>query len=349
MANGTDLQEAYKKAILENMPNQKKGIDWESMITSSIPSLTKIIAATTMNPEEAAAVSQMSDVDAQRLQAQREAYKQAQAQKQKDFLQILRDQMSQEESAKRYEEEKAFKEGQAKTQAEQFAQELELKKAKQAEDLATKQRELALKQMEIDAKVKSGENLTPEQKKYLTDVGANKAEAEKEYNKAVANYEPTKKQIQRALEILPKTYTGLTKGIEQTGARALSGVQKLFGMSPKDEKLANTAELNSIIGGQVISLLKSTFGAQLSDSERQYLVDLFSAGSTATQEEKRKALENILTRLDTDLETKKQNAKSYGIKIEEPEITGQKATEQKTKNVFEGTTKSGAKIKVIKE
>ena len=96
MANGTDLQEAYKKAILENMPNQKKGIDWESMITSSIPSLTKIIAATTMNPEEAAAVSQMSDVDTQRLQAQREAYKQAQAQKQKDFLQILKDQMSQD-------------------------------------------------------------------------------------------------------------------------------------------------------------------------------------------------------------------------------------------------------------
>ena len=121
MANGTDLQEAYKKAILENMPNQKKGIDWESMITSSIPGLTKIIAATTMNPEEAAAVSQMSDVDAQRLQAQREAYKQAQEQKQKDFLQILKDQMSQEESAKRYEEEKGFKEGQAKTQAEQFA------------------------------------------------------------------------------------------------------------------------------------------------------------------------------------------------------------------------------------
>ena len=350
MANGTDLQEAYKKAILENMqPKNTKEEMWASVIENALPNIGKIVAATTMSGAGSQAFNQATDEGMARSQAQRQAYKLAQEQKQKDFLQILKDQMSQEESAKRYEEEKGFKEGQAKTQAEQFAQELELKKAKQAEDLATKQRELALKQMEIDAKTKSGENLTPEQKKYLTDVGANKAEVEKEYNKALANYEPTKKQIQRALEILPKTYTGLTKGIEQTGARALSGVQKLFGASPKDEKLANTAELNSIIGGQVVSLLKSTFGAQLSDSERQYLVDLFSAGSTATQEEKRKALENILTRLDTDLETKKQNAKSYGIKIEEPEITGQKATEQKTKNVFEGTTKSGAKIKVIKE
>ena len=71
--------------------------------------------------------------------------------------------MEQEQEGQRYEQEKGFKESQAKTQAEQFAQELELKKAKQAEDLATKQRELALKQLELNQKGKE-EKLTPSEK-----------------------------------------------------------------------------------------------------------------------------------------------------------------------------------------
>lgn len=295
MANGTDLQEAYKKAILENMPNQKKGIDWESMITSSIPSLTKIIAATTMNPEEAAAVSQMSDVDAQRLQAQREAYKQAQEQKQKDFLQILKDQMSQEESAKRYEEEKGFKEGQAKTQAEQFAQELELKKAKQAEDLATKQRELALKQLELDQKGKE-EKLTPSEKKYEEARGAGKAKAQIEYEESLANFEPLEKQLMEAIELVPNTVTGPLSGLDITARR--------YGFGSKD-KLANTARLQTIINKQVLAGL-SNFKGAISDKEREFLEKMVGGGAGATAKEIQSRLNTILENLRNDVKSKQK-------------------------------------------
>lgn len=295
MANGTDLQEAYKKAILENMPNQKKGIDWESMITSSIPSLTKIIAATTMNPEEAAAVSQMSDVDAQRLQAQREAYKQAQEQKQKDFLQILKDQMAQEQEGQRYEEEKRFKEGQAKTQAEQFAQELELKKAKQAEDLATKQRELALKQLELDQKGKE-EKLTPSEKKYEEARGTGKAKAQIDYEEAMANFEPLEKQLMEAIELVPNTVTGPLSGLDITARR--------YGLGSKD-KLANTARLQTIINKQVLAGLQNFKGA-ISDKEREFLEKMVGGGTGATAKEIQSRLNTILENLRNDVKSKQK-------------------------------------------
>lgn len=90
MANGTDLQEAYKKAILENMqPKNTKEEMWANVIESALPNIGKIVAATTMSGAGAQAFNQATDEGMARSQAQRQAYKLAQEQKQKDFLQIL--------------------------------------------------------------------------------------------------------------------------------------------------------------------------------------------------------------------------------------------------------------------
>lgn len=304
MANGTDLQEAYKKALLENMqPKNTKEEMWANVIESALPNIGKIVAATTMSGAGSQAFNQATDEGMARSQAQREAYKQAQAQKQKDFLQILRDQMSQEESAKRYEEEKGFKESQAKTQAEQFAQELELKKAKQAEDLATKQRELALKQLELDQKGKE-EKLTPSEKKYEEARGTGKAKAQIDYEEAIANFEPLEKQLMEAIELVPNTVTGPLSGLDITARR--------YGLGSKD-KLANTARLQTIINKQVLAGLQNFKGA-ISDKEREFLEKMVGGGTGATAKEIQSRLNTILENLRNDVKSKQKAFERFNDK-----------------------------------
>lgn len=307
MANGTDLQEAYKKAILENMqPKNTKEEMWANVIESALPNIGKIVAATTMSGAGAQAFNQATDEGMARSQAQRQAYKLAQEQKQKDFLQILRDQMAQEQEGQRYEQEKGFKEDQAKTQAEQFAQELELKKAKQAEDLATKQRELALKQMEIDAKGKSGENLTPEQKKYQETRGTAKANAQTAYEEALANFEPLEKQLMEAIELVPNTVTGPLSGIDIAARR--------YGLGSKD-KLVNTARLQTIINKQVLAGLQNFKGA-ISDKEREFLEKMVGGGTGATAKEIQSRLSTILENLRNDVKSKQKAFERFNGKNE---------------------------------
>lgn len=307
MVNGTDLQEAYRKALLENMqPKNTKEEMWANIIESALPNIGKIVAATTMSGAGSQAFNQATDEGMARSQAQRQAYKLAQEQKQKDFMQILKDQMTQEQEGKRYDEEKGFKEGQAKTQAEQFAQELELKKTKQAEDLATKQRELALKKMEIDAKGKSGENLTPEQKKYQETMGTAKANAQTSYEEALANFEPLEKQLKEAIELVPNTVTGPLSGIELTGRR--------YGLGSKD-KLANTARLQTIINKQVLAGL-SNFKGAISDKEREFLEKMVGGGAGATAKEIQSRLSTILENLRNDVKSKQKAFERFNGKNE---------------------------------
>jgi hypothetical protein len=307
MANGTDLQEAYRKALLENMqPKNTKEEMWASVIENALPNIGKIVAATTMSGAGSQAFNQATDEGMARSQAQRQAYKLAQDQKQKDFMQILKDQMVQEQEGKRYEQEKGFKEGQAKTQAEQFAQELDLKKTKQAEELATKQRELALKQMEIDAKTKSGGSLTPEDKKYQETRGTSKANAQTAYEESMANFEPLEKQLKEAIELVPNTITGPLSGIELTGRR--------YGLGSKD-KLANTARLQTIINKQVLAGL-SNFKGAISDKEREFLEKMVGGGTGATAKEIQARLSTILENLRNDVKSKQKAFERFNGKNE---------------------------------
>lgn len=307
MINETELQTAYRKALLENMqPKNTKEEMWASVIENALPNIGKIVAATTMSGAGSQAFNQATDEGMARSQAQRQAYKLAQDQKQKDFMQILKDQMIQEQEGKRYDEEKGFKEGQAKTQAEQFAQELELKKTKQAEDLATKQRELALKKMEIDAKGKSGDSLAPEEKKYQETRGTSKANAQTAYEESMANFEPLEKQLMEAIELVPNTVTGPLSGIELTGRR--------YGLGSKD-KLVNTARLQTIINKQVLAGL-SNFKGAISDKEREFLEKMVGGGTGATAKEIQARLSTILENLRNDVKSKQKAFERFNGKNE---------------------------------
>lgn len=294
------LQEIYAQYQSQN----QKEPTWTEVIAENLPNIAKIASAAFIkDPYQQGAIQQSLSEEQTRQEALRQAYRQAQQQKQKDFLQIAKEQMEQEQEGQRYEQEKGFKESQAKTQAEQFAQELELKKAKQAEDLATKQRELALKQLELDQKGKE-EKLTPSEKKYEEARGAAKAKAQTDYEESLANFEPLEKQLMEAIELVPNTVTGPLSAIELTGRR--------YGLGSKD-KLANTARLQTIINKQVLAGLQNFKGA-ISDKEREFLEKMVGGGAGATAKEIQSRLNTVLENLRNDVKSKQKAFERFNDK-----------------------------------
>jgi hypothetical protein len=77
--------------------------------------------------------------------------------------------------------------------------------------------------------------------------------------------------------------------------------------NPSD-KFKNTADVINSLKGMVSRVLKSTFGAQLSDSERQYLNEVYGASEGMSREERAIAIKNVKVMLQDKLGAAKSRA-----------------------------------------
>lgn len=92
--------------------------------------------------------------------------------------------------------------------------------------------------------------------------------------------------LDRALELNKDSYGGkVGAGIFKT--------KSALNIGTKDPKFTNTAEVINIMKGQVIKDLKKTFGAQLSDAEREYLDSVYGAMEGMSQAERDIAIRNV--------------------------------------------------------
>lgn len=81
---------------------------------------------------------------------------------------------------------------------------------------------------------------------------------------------------------------------ESSGGYVGAGVQKLkSALDVSDTKSKNTADVINTAKGLVVKVLKSSFGGQLSDSERDYLNEIYGAMPTMSRSERSIALTNV--------------------------------------------------------
>jgi hypothetical protein len=74
------------------------------------------------------------------------------------------------------------------------------------------------------------------------------------------------------------------------------------------KKFTNTADVINTLQGMVSRVLKSTFGAQLSDGERQYLNEVYGASEKMSRKEREIAIKNVKTILNDKLVAAKSRA-----------------------------------------
>ena len=91
-------------------------------------------------------------------------------------------------------------------------------------------------------------------------------------------------EVDRILPLNEKSSGGFFGGLRQKTMGALD---------IEDEKFRNTADVVNSARSMVARVLKSTFGGQLSDSEREYLNSVYGAMSNYSRSERRIALTNV--------------------------------------------------------
>lgn len=337
------LQEIYAKFQAEN----QKPTSWLDQIAQNLPALAKIgSAAFIKNPWQQGAVQESLSGEQQRQDAMRQAYQQSQEQKQRDFLDIAYKQAGldteaekSEQSSKQFEAQIGLQEKtlQQKMQEEALKKLQEETKAKQAQE--NWQKEYDLKQAELTNKKNSGANLTPEQK----EIDKAKGEAAVRYKKLQVVTPNLIKDIDRAITLSDKAYSGVTAGIgEKIGRLGFAPFSKYSA----SDKLAASSELKLLTGQQVLDALSNLKGT-VSDRDMSFMIDTMVGFDKATADEKKAKLNTVRKRLQNSLDNAKGEYVNLGGVVEEQKE--QNTTEQKTGKVFEGTTKSGAKITVSKE
>ena len=274
------LQEIYAQYQSQN----RKEPTWTEVIAENLPNIAKIASAAFIkDPYQQGAVQESLSNEQAIQEARKQAYKQAQEQKAKDFLDITYKQMGLDTEAEKYKAEQDYKEKtlNQKMQEEALRKLQEDAKAKQAQE--NWQKEYDLKQAELNRKTQSGELLTPEEKKYQEARGTAKAKAQTDYEESLANFEPLEKQLEEAIELVPNTVTGPLAPLDIATRR--------YGLGSKD-KLANTARLQTIINKQVLAGLQNFKGA-ISDKEREFLEKMVGGGAGATAKEIQSRLNTI--------------------------------------------------------
>jgi len=96
--------------------------------------------------------------------------------------------------------------------------------------------------------------------------------------------------ITQAISLNKNSYGGKFGGMIMKGKSALN-------MGQNDEQFKNTATVVNSLKSQVSKVLKSTFGGQLSDSERQYLNEVYGAAEGMSQTEREIAMNNVIKML----------------------------------------------------
>jgi hypothetical protein len=92
--------------------------------------------------------------------------------------------------------------------------------------------------------------------------------------------------LDRALDLNKNSYGGL-------GGKVIMRTKSATNIGTNDTKFRNTAEIINTMKSQVIKDLKRTFGAQLSDAERDYLDTVYGAIEGMSQIERDVAIKNV--------------------------------------------------------
>lgn len=102
------------------------------------------------------------------------------------------------------------------------------------------------------------------------------------------------KEIGRVKLLNANSYGGKIGEMEYKAKSAMN-------MGTKDPKFTNTADILNTMQNQVSRVLKSTFGGQLSDSERAYLNQVYGALPGLSQKEREIAMTNVETMIQNKL------------------------------------------------
>lgn len=97
-------------------------------------------------------------------------------------------------------------------------------------------------------------------------------------------------EIERVQKLNKDSYGGLA-------GSAIMKTKSALNTGPDDIKFKNTSDVLNTMKAQVARVLKSTFGGQLSDGERQYLNEVYGALDGMSQTERDIAMTNVATML----------------------------------------------------
>jgi hypothetical protein len=110
-------------------------------------------------------------------------------------------------------------------------------------------------------------------------------------------------EIDRVQKLNSNSYGGYFGNLEMKAKSA-------FNMGQDDVKFKNTADVINTMQQQVARVLKSTFGGQLSDSEREYLNNVYGALPKLSQTERDIAMTNVKRMLSSKIPNQGQNTGS---------------------------------------
>lgn len=111
--------------------------------------------------------------------------------------------------------------------------------------------------------------------------------------------------LDKALELNKNSYGGLAG---KATYKAISATN----MGGDNQRFRNTAEVVNIMKNQVIKDLKKTFGAQLSDAERDYLNEVYGALEGMSQVQREIAIENVKAIFQDKLKAAQAKSELYG-------------------------------------
>jgi hypothetical protein len=141
-------------------------------------------------------------------------------------------------------------------------------------------------------------------------------------------------EISRVQELNKNSYGGAIGG-------ATFKVKSLLNKGKDDPTFKNTADVVNTMQAQVAQVLKSTFGGQLSDSERMYLNQVYGALPNMSQVERDIAMTNVQLMISEKLKAAESTYGALTGKPAQPTPGGNPMPVQFSSDVIEYATKYG--------
>lgn len=155
-------------------------------------------------------------------------------------------------------------------------------------------------------RVKSGEITLEQAFRIKEKPPAPDRSMQREVTKAKVDYAKYKPVVDSAMteidRILPLNENSYGGKLGQAAFASASA----SGIGTESEKFKNTADVLNTMQSQVVKVLKSSFGGQLSDGEREYLNRVYGALPGMSTSERKIAMKNVKKMLSASLEGKKE-------------------------------------------
>lgn len=149
----------------------------------------------------------------------------------------------------------------------------------------------------------------PNVKQTETTEQKERAKAGTKANAELADIEAISKSAGNALNIALEANKNSYGGLLGKG---IMGTKTALNQGANDQKYINTATVINIMKTQVIKDLKKTFGAQLSDAERDYLDTVYGAMDGMSQTQRDIAIKNVMTIFNDKVTAARAKAQALG-------------------------------------